>query len=158
MLTVKVQVIVAASNAALTLPVVLFLKLPHAVSLRVMVFIFGLILVEGNVLSGIMPAILSYLKMGVPGVAILFVSTSVLHKVESYYLTPRLTEKHVARLNLPLVVSLIVWEHLIGLAGLFVSFPVLYITPRIRDHFRELNVVADTAETAEGDSSDERAS
>lgn len=153
-LTVKVQVIVAAVNAVVTLPVILFLKLPHAVALMVMVFVFGLIPVVGNFLSGIVLAILSYLKMGIPGVAIFLVSTSVLHKIESYYLNPRLTAKHVALPKLLLVVSLIVWEHLIGFAGLFVSFPALYVGLRIRDHFRELNAAADAEDAVAQEASE----
>jgi predicted PurR-regulated permease PerM len=40
--------------------------------------------------------------------------------------------------SLLLIISLIIWEHLIGLAGIFVSFPALYVSMRIRDLFASL--------------------
>lgn len=138
-LTVKVQVIVAAVNAVVTLPVMMLLGLPHVVALMFMVFVFGLIPVVGNFVSGLILAILAYMKLGIPGVAIFLISTSVLHKVESYYLNPRLVAKHVDLPKLLLIISLIFWEHLLGIAGMFVSFPALYVLMRIRDHFRELD-------------------
>jgi predicted PurR-regulated permease PerM len=35
-----------------------------------------------------------------------------------------------------LILSLIAWEHLLGFAGLFVSFPFLYLAGKIRSEFR----------------------
>jgi len=136
-LTIKVQVIVALVNAIITLPVLLVLRLPHIPTLMIMVFAFGLVPVVGNFLSGIVLGVLSYLKMRWVGVGIFIASTFVLHKIESYYLNPRLTAKHVKLPSLMLVASLVIWEHLLGIAGLFVSFPVLYVGMRIRDRFRE---------------------
>jgi len=59
----------------------------------------------------------------------------VLHKIESYYLNPRLTARHVALPGFVLILSLIAWEHLLGFAGLFVSFPFLYLAGKIRSEF-----------------------
>jgi predicted PurR-regulated permease PerM len=136
LLTVKVQVVVALVNAIITLPILIALRLPKIPTLMLMVFAFGLVPVVGNFLSGIVLGILSYLKSGWLGVGIFLVSTFVLHKVESYYLNPRLTSKHVKLPSLMLVTSLIVWEHLLGMPGIFISFPVLYVTLRVRDLFR----------------------
>jgi predicted PurR-regulated permease PerM len=136
LLTIKVQVIVALVNAAITLPILLVLRLPSIPTLMLLVFAFGLVPVVGNFLSGIVLGILSYLKAGWLGVGVFVASTVVLHKIESYYLNPRLTAKHVKLPSLMLVASLIIWEHLLGLAGVFISFPVLYVGLRIRDLFR----------------------
>jgi predicted PurR-regulated permease PerM len=136
LLTVKVQVIVAAVNAVITLPILIGLGLPHVASLMVMVFAFGLVPVVGNFLSGTVLVILSYLRKGWIGVGVFLVSTFVLHKIESYYLNPRLTAQHVKLPSLFLIASLIIWEHLVGVAGIFISFPVLYVGLRTRDLFR----------------------
>ncbi len=149
LLTIKVQVIVAAVNAVITLPILLVLRLDHIPTLMLMVFVFGLVPVVGNFLSGVVLSVLSYLKMGWLGVGIFLASTVVLHKVESYYLNPRLTAKHVKLPSLFLIASLIVWEHLVGIAGIFISFPALYVTLRIRDHFRSEPAPPTTAEPAE---------
>jgi predicted PurR-regulated permease PerM len=63
-LTVKVQVIVALVNAVVTLPVMLLLKLPHIIPLMILVFIFGLVPVVGNFLSGLVLVALSYMTKG----------------------------------------------------------------------------------------------
>lgn len=137
-LTVKVQVIVAAVNAVVTLPVLLVLKLSHIPGLMLMVFAFGLVPVVGNFLSGAVLIALAYLKKGLFGVAVFSISTFVLHKVESYYLNPRLTAKHVKLPSVLLIASLIIWEHVAGLAGVFLSFPALYVAMKVRDRFREV--------------------
>lgn len=149
LLTIKVQVIVAAVNAVITLPILLVLRLDHIPTLMVMVFVFGLVPVVGNFLSGVVLSILSYLKMGWLGVGIFLASTVVLHKIESYYLNPRLTAKHVKLPSLFLIASLVIWEHLIGIAGIFISFPALYVALRIRDHFRSEPVPPEAQPTPE---------
>jgi predicted PurR-regulated permease PerM len=65
-------------------------------------------------------------------VIIFAVLTFLLHKVEAYYLNPRLTARHVHLPGLVLIMSLIAWEHLLGFVGLFVSFPFLYVAGRLR--------------------------
>jgi len=57
--------------------------------------------------------------------------TFVLHKIESYYLTPRLAAKHVKLPGLILVLSLLAFEETFGFVGLFLSFPALYIATQI---------------------------
>jgi predicted PurR-regulated permease PerM len=136
-LTIKVQVIVALVNAIITLPVMIALGLPNIPALMLMVFAFGLVPVVGNFLSGGVLVILAYLQKGWLGVGIFLASTFFLHKIESYYLNPRLTAKHVKLPSFVLIASLIVWEHLLGIVGVFVSFPFLYVVMKIRDLFRE---------------------
>ena len=144
-LTIKVQVIVALVNAVITLPVMIALGLPNIPALMLMVFAFGLVPVVGNFLSGGVLVILAYLKKGWLGVVIFLISTVVLHKVESYYLNPRLTAKHVKLPSFVLIASLIVWEHLLGIVGVFVSFPFLYVVMKIRDLYREQDAAPVTA-------------
>ena len=69
--------------------------------------------------------------------------TFVLHKVESYYLNPRLAARHVRLPGFVLIVSLILWEQLVGFAGLFISFPFLYVANRLRAEFREEDAASD---------------
>jgi predicted PurR-regulated permease PerM len=140
-LTVKLQVVVALVNAIVTLPVILILGLSHATALMLMVFAFGLVPVVGNFLSGAVLIVLAYLKKGVIGVVVFVISTFLLHKVESYYLNPRLTARHVKLPAFALIASLIIWEHLLGIVGVFISFPALYVALKIKSHFREQDAV-----------------
>lgn len=135
--TVQFQVVVSACNAVLTYPVLLLVGIPHATGFLFMVFFSGMVPVVGNFVAGAVLTLLAYQASGWGGVATFTILTFVLHKVESYYLNPRLAARHVRLPGFVLVVSLIVWEHLAGFVGLFLSFPALYVAMRIKDEFQE---------------------
>lgn len=136
-LMVQLQLIVAGCNALLTLPVLLLIGVPRAGALMVLIFVSGLIPVVGNLISGAVLVVLAYEVKGWLGVALFVVLTFVLHKVESYYLNPRLTARHVALPGFVLILSLIACEHLFGFVGLFLSFPLLYVAGKLLTEFRE---------------------
>lgn len=135
--TVQLQLIVAGCNALLTLPVLLLLGIPHIPSLMVLIFVSGLVPVIGNLVSGAVLMLLAYHAKGWLGVGLMLGLTAILHKIEAYYLNPRLTARHVKLPGFVLIVSLLAWEHLLGFVGLFVSFPFLFIAGRIRAEMRE---------------------
>jgi len=133
--TLQFQLVVAAVNAVLTWPVLLFVGLDHTGALVFMIFVSGIVPVVGNFFSGLLLTLLAYQAQG-PGGALLFVVlTFVLHKIESYYLNPRLAARHVRLPGFVLIVSLLLWEQAIGFVGLFVSFPFLYLAQRIWSEF-----------------------
>ena len=99
-LTVKVQVIVAVVNAVVTLPVILLLGLPHAAALMLMVFVFGLVPVVGNFISGAVLSVLSYMQKGYWGVGIFIVSmrganspSSLRAPVSAFDISPRICRR-----------------------------------------------------------------
>jgi predicted PurR-regulated permease PerM len=134
---VQLQLIVAACNTAMTLPVLLILGVPKIGPLMVLIFVSALVPVVGNIVSGTVLCLLAYQVKGWFGVGIFAALTFVLHKIESYYLNPRLTARHVKIPGFLLIVSLIACEHLFGFTGLFLSFPILFVAGRIRSDFRE---------------------
>jgi predicted PurR-regulated permease PerM len=136
-LLIQLQLVVAAVNATLTLPILLILGFPKIPLLMLLIFVSGLIPVVGNVISGAVLSLLAFQVKGLGGVALFLVLTFVLHKIESYFLNPRLASKHVQLPGFLLVLSLIACEHLFGLAGLFVSFPLLFVARKIRDEFAQ---------------------
>ncbi len=131
-ITIQLQIVVAAVNTVLTLPVLLILGIHHVPSLMILIFVSGLIPVVGNVISGAVLSLLAYQAKGFAGIGVFVALTFVLHKIEAYYLNPRLTSKHVHLPGFAIVVSLICWEHLLGFVGLFVSFPFLFVASTIR--------------------------
>ena len=135
-LMIQLQIVVALCNAVLTLPVLLIIGVPHIPALMLLIFITGLIPVVGNLISGAVLILLAYQAKGIFGVAIFVALTFVLHKIESYYLNPRLTSRHVQLPGFVLILSLIAWEHLLGIVGLFVSFPFLFVAGKIRSEFK----------------------
>jgi len=136
-ITAQLQVIVAVVNTLITLPVLLVMGLPSVPALMAFLFSMGLIPVVGGIVSGAVMGTLAYVYKGVGGVVTFFVSTFLLHKVESYYLTPRLTARHVALPGFVIITSLVLFEHAFGLVGLFLSFPALYVAARIRQGWRD---------------------
>ena len=100
----------------------------------------------GNfVVAGAVLIVASYLYKGALGVAVFTGTTFVLHKIEAYFLNPRLAARHVNLPALVLVVSLILHEHAFGLVGLFLSFPALYIGLNIAQDLRNVDGEPDTA-------------
>lgn len=138
--TVQFQLVVAACNAFLTIPVLLLVGVKHVPSLGVLIFVSGLVPVVGNFVSGAILSILAYQASGWFGVGLFTVLTFVLHKAESYYINPRLAARHVRLPGFVLIVSLILWEHLLGFVGLFVSFPFLFVAQRIAHELERENV------------------
>ncbi len=130
--TLQFQVVVAVFNALTTYPVLLILGIPHATALMFGIFFSGLIPVVGNFAVGVILTIMAWQAKGIVGVVVFTVLTFLLHKVESYYLSPRLAQKHVKIPSFLLLVSLVIWEQMVGFTGLLISFPFLYVAARIR--------------------------
>jgi len=135
--TMQLQIVVAAFNTVTTLPVLLLLGIPHVPSLMVLIFVSALVPVIGNLVAGTVLCLMAYQAKGFFGVGMFIGVTFLLHKVESYYLSPRLTARHVRVPAFVLIVSLIAFEHVFGFAGVFLSFPALFIASRIRAEFLE---------------------
>jgi predicted PurR-regulated permease PerM len=129
--TARIQVVVAVVNAIVTLPVLLLVGMKHVAMLSMLILISGLVPVVGNFISGAVLCVVAFESKGAWAVGVFVASTFVLHKIEAYYLNPRLAAEHVHLPALLLVVSLILFEHFFGLAGLFLSFPTLYVGSRI---------------------------
>ncbi len=134
-ITLKLQVIVAVVNALITLPVLIALGLPGIPALVAMLIVTGLVPVVGGPVAGAVLMTLAYVTKGPVGLGIFIGSTFVLHKIESYYLNPRLTAKHVKLPSFVIITSLVLFEHAFGLVGLFLSFPSLYVAAKIREEW-----------------------
>ena len=155
--TVQLQFVVAAFNTVTTLPVLLVLGVPHTSALMLLVFVSAFVPVIGNIVSGGVLCLFAFQSRGWLGVGIFVALTFILHKVESYYLSPRLTSRHVKIPGFLLIVSLLACEHLFGFTGLFLSFPILFVAGRIRGEFLEEDAVvaSGTSPIVLGDSPDQ---
>lgn len=136
-ITVRLQIVVAIFNAVFTLPLLLILDLPNVPLLFLLVLLSGMVPVVGGVFSGIVLCLVAYDAKGVVGIGVFLGVTFVLGKVESYYLSPRLTAQHVKLPGLVLVVALLMFEVIFGFWGLFLSFPSLYVASKIRNEWKE---------------------
>lgn len=153
--TVQLQLIVAACNTLMTLPVLLLIGVPNVGALMILIFVSALVPVIGNIVSGTVLCLLAYQQKGWFGVGIFLGLTFVLHKIESYYLSPRLTSRHVKIPGFLLIVSLIACEHLFGFKGFFLSFPILFVAGRIRGEMIEEDFGSATSAIDLSDSPDQ---
>lgn len=126
-LTITLQVVVAVVNTLLTLPILVVLRLPHLLGFTLLIFFSSLVPVVGNLVSGAALIAASYVYKGPWAVIFFVLTTFLLHKIEAYYLNPRLAARHVRLPSFVLIISLILFEHAFGLVGLFLSFPSLYV-------------------------------
>ncbi len=152
--TVQLQMVVAACNTALTLPLLFWIGVPHKIALMLLIFVSALVPVVGNLVSGTVLTLLAYQHQGWVGVGVFVALTFVLHKLEAYYLNPRLTSRHVHLPGFLLVMSLLAWEHLVGFAGLFLSFPFLFVAGRIRAEMRAEDAAEEAPSTTAAARSD----
>jgi len=134
--TVRMQVVVAIVNAVVTLPVLLVLGLPKIPLLFLLILVTGLLPVVGNMISGAVLCYVAYTAKGAWAVGVFLAVTFILHKIESYYLNPRLAAEHVKLPGLVLVISLLLFEQAFGFVGLFLSFPALYVAARISNEWK----------------------
>jgi predicted PurR-regulated permease PerM len=118
-ITVKMQAVTALVNALITFPVLLVLGLPHKSLLFFLILVSGLLPVVGNFIAGTVLCFVAYEERGLWAVGVMLGVTFVLHKIESYYLTPRLAAQHVKLPGLVLVLSLLTFEQVFGFVGLF---------------------------------------
>lgn len=130
-ITVKMQGVTALVNAVITFPVLVVLGLPHKSLLFILILVCGLLPVVGNFIAGSVLTVVAFETRGAWAVGVMLGVTFVLHKIESYYLTPRLAAQHVKLPGLILVLSLLTFEETFGFVGLFLSFPALYVATRI---------------------------
>ena len=106
-ITVKMQGVTAIVNAVITFPVLVVLGLPHKSLLFILILVSGLLPVVGNFLAGGVLCLVAYEARGLWGRRRDGGRrTFILHKIESYYLTPRLAAQHVKLPGLILVLSL----------------------------------------------------
>jgi predicted PurR-regulated permease PerM len=146
--TVQLQLIVATFNTVTTLPVLLALGVPHVPALMALIFVSALVPVIGNVVCGVILSLLAYQAQGWLGVGIFTALTFILHKIESYYLSPRVTARHVKIPGFLLIISLLACEHVFGFTGLFLSFPILFVSGRVRSEFLEEDAIVSSASSA----------
>lgn len=128
---IRTQVLIALANALLTFPILALLGMPQLPTLTILVFLSGLVPVLGNVAMGLILSLIAYSIGGLPSTLLLLSLTAVLHKLESYYINPRFATKYISVTSFVIVISLLVWEQLLGIKGVFVSLPFLYLWQQI---------------------------
>lgn len=120
----RLQILIAFINAALSSIMLFFLDFPQVLGLAFMIFILGLIPVAGVIISLIPLCIIAFTIGGFTKIVYVLVMIAVLHALESYILNPQLA---AVKMKLPIFftfVILIIGEHLFGIWGLLIGIPL----------------------------------
>jgi len=119
----KVQVLIAACNAAIFVGYMLVTGFPYVVVLGILIFLFSLIPVVGVILSSI-PLLIIAVNIGGPLKALeVLIVIIIIQAVEAYTLEPKLMSNRTALPVSLVFIVLILSQHYIGLWGMLIGIP-----------------------------------
>ncbi len=118
------QVVISLVNTALTVVLLVALGIPHKVALTVLVFVFGLLPIVGNIISNTLICVSAFLWAGLVQVLAALAFLVVIHKLE-YFLNGKIIG-NIVKLPMSItLLALIVGEALFGISGMILSIPVI---------------------------------
>ena len=120
----KVQVVIAAVNCAISTVVLSIMDFPYIMVLSIMVFVLGLIPVVGVFISLVPLTIIAFNVGGLMKVVEVLVMIAIIHAVEAYFLNPKLMSR---RTSLPVslvFVVLIISQRYLGAWGMLIGVPL----------------------------------
>jgi len=118
------QVIISLINAVLTLVLMLILGIPHKLALTMLVFVFGLLPIIGNIISNTLICISALLWSGPIQVIAALAFLVIIHKLE-YFLNGKIIGNIVKLPMYLTLLALILGEALFHISGMILSIPVL---------------------------------
>lgn len=121
---IQAQVLIALTNAVLSVIALWIMGFPYLPFLGTMIFVLGLVPVAGVLISLIPLSILAFSIGGVMKVVYVLIMIAALHALESYILNPKLMSH---KTNLPVFYTflvLLISEHVIGIWGMIIGIPI----------------------------------
>ena len=119
----KVQVIIAAINCAISTTYLMIAGFPYVMVLSIMIFILGLIPVAGVFISLVPLTIIAFTSGGIAKVIEVLIMIAIIHIIEAYFLNPKLMSR---RTSLPVslvFLVLIISEKYLGAWGMLIGVP-----------------------------------
>jgi predicted PurR-regulated permease PerM len=118
------QVVISLVNTGLTFGLLVMLGIPHKVALTMLVFLFGLLPIVGNLISNTLICLSAFLWAGLVQVIAALAFLIVIHKLE-YFLNGKIIG-NIVKLPMSItLLALIVGEALFGISGMILSIPVI---------------------------------
>jgi len=145
----KVQVVIAAINCAISMVYLTISGFPYIMVLGIMIFILGLIPVAGVFISLVPLCIIAFNIGGAIKIVEVLIMIAIIHSIEAYFLNPKLMSH---RTSLPVSIVflvLIISQRYLGAWGLLIGVPVfIYIMNVLNIDYRKA-MEADADEKAE---------
>ncbi len=118
------QVVISLVNTVLTFGLLVALNIPHKVALTVLVFVFGLLPIVGNLISNTLICLSAFIWAGLLQVLVALAFLVIIHKLE-YFLNGKIIG-NIVKLPMSLtLLGLIVGEAMFGISGMILSIPVI---------------------------------
>lgn len=109
----------------------------------ILIFILNCIPSIGSFIATLFPTMLALVQFDTPiPAALLFVGLSVIHFVIANVLEPKMMEKFLNLSPLALLISLLIWGSIWGVAGLLLSVPITVVIMIIMAEFKATRPVA----------------
>jgi len=146
----KVQVVIAAINCAISMVYLTIAGFPYILVLGIMIFILGLIPVAGVFISLVPLSIIAFNVGGLTKIIEVLIMVAVIHSIEAYFLNPKLMSR---RTSLPVsivFVVLIISQRYLGAWGMLIGVPIfIYVLNVLNIDYRKAMVAeAEAAKTA----------
>jgi predicted PurR-regulated permease PerM len=140
------QVVISAINTVLTLGLLIVLGIPNKIALVVLVFLFGLMPVIGNLISNTLICISALLWAGLFQVAMALAFLVIIHKLE-YFLNSKIIGNIVKLPVYMTLLGLIVGESLFQVSGIILAIPVILF---VRAELSAVTIHANAAPQSHG--------
>ena len=129
----KVQVVIAAINCAISMTYLSIAGFPYILALGIIIFVLGLIPVAGVFISLIPLTIIAFNVGGIMKIVEVLIMIAVIHCIEAYFLNPKLMSR---RTSLPVsivFVVLIISERYLGAWGMLIGVPIFIYIMNVLD-------------------------
>jgi predicted PurR-regulated permease PerM len=133
----KVQVLIAAINCAVSMVYLTITGFPNILALGIMIFILGLIPVAGAFISLIPLTIIAFNVGGLFKIVEVLIMIAVIHCLEAYFLNPKLMSQRTLLPVSIVFLVLIVAERYLGMWGMLIGVPLfVYVLNVLNVNYR----------------------
>ncbi len=133
------QLIISLINTTLTFFILVILQIPHKISLMVLVFIFGLLPVIGNIISNTLICSAAFIWSGMWQVSAALIFLISIHKLE-YFLNSKIIGHFTSMPIYITLLSLLIGEMLFHISGMIIAVPTVLF---IREELRSIQIRTD---------------
>jgi predicted PurR-regulated permease PerM len=126
------QLIISLINTTLTLGILVVLQIPHKITLMVLVFVFGLLPVIGNIISNTIICSAAFIWSGLWQVVAALIFLVGIHKLE-YFLNSKIIGHFTSMPIYITLLALLIGEMLFHISGMIIAIPtILFIREELR--------------------------
>lgn len=138
-----VKTVVSAVTGVMVYAVAWFFGLELAVAIGILTFVLNYIPNIGSIVATVLATLVTYVQLGEPAPTLLFFLTvGAIQFINGNVIDPWLMGRALRLSTFGIVVALAFWGSVWGIAGMFLSVPIMVAAMIVCSHVRELRPVA----------------